>query len=48
MDDVIDIPVEEGFLLVEGWMLGAAMFAEAMAEVIRVPPANDLEPAPKG
>jgi hypothetical protein len=46
MEEPLDEGLEEAFLLVEGWMLGAAMFAEAMAEVVRVPPANDSEPLP--
>jgi hypothetical protein len=38
-------PPEEGTLLIEGWMFGALFFPEAMAEVVRVPPANDAAPA---
>jgi hypothetical protein len=34
---------DEGFQLLEGWMLGALLFPLAMAEVVRVPPANDPE-----
>lgn len=32
---------EEGFQLLEGWMLGVLLFPLAMAEVARVPAAND-------
>ena len=32
-----------GFQLLEGWMLGVLMFPLAMAEVVRVPPANDQD-----
>lgn len=32
---------DPGVLLIEGWMLGAIFFPEAMAETVRVPPAND-------
>lgn len=46
MEDPEDTPPEEGFLLIEGWMLGAAMFEMAMAEAIRLPPANDPLPRP--
>jgi hypothetical protein len=44
MEDEADLPglEEEGIPLIEGWMLGALMFPAAMAEIIRVPPANDL------
>ncbi len=35
---------EDGFILIEGWMFGALYFADAMEEVLRVPPANDTEP----
>ena len=35
MEEPLDMPAEDGFLLVEGWMLGVAIFAEAMAEVDR-------------
>lgn len=37
----VDAQPEAEFLLVEGWMLGAAMDGAAMSEVMRVPPAND-------
>lgn len=36
-----DEPASEDFQLLEGWMFGVMMFPMAMAEVIRVPPAND-------
>jgi len=32
---------EEGVPLMEGWMLGALFFPAALAEIVRVPPAND-------
>ncbi|WP_256476553.1 hypothetical protein [Siccirubricoccus soli] len=32
---------EEGILLLEGWMIGAALFPLAMEEVVRLPPSND-------
>ena len=44
MSEQTDDPQEDGILLIEGWMFGAAMFEAAMAEVIRVPPANDRDP----
>jgi len=47
MEEPMDTPPEDGFLLVEGWMLGAAMFELAMAEVIRRPAANDDTPPPR-
>ncbi|MDB5373828.1 MAG: hypothetical protein JWP04_2470 [Belnapia sp.] len=31
------------FQLLEGWMFGAMMFPVAMAEVVRLPPANDQD-----
>jgi hypothetical protein len=31
------------FQLLEGWMLGVLLFPLAMAEIVRVPPANDAE-----
>ncbi|HYZ32763.1 MAG TPA: hypothetical protein VE684_10855 [Crenalkalicoccus sp.] len=34
---------EEGVPLLEGWMFGALLYPHAMAEVVRVPPANDRE-----
>jgi hypothetical protein len=34
---------DDGFLLIEGWMIGQAWFPLAMMEVARVPPANDRE-----
>ena len=37
----VDAQPEAEFLLVEGWMLGAAMYEAAMSEVMRVPPAKD-------
>jgi hypothetical protein len=37
---------EEGTILLEGWMLGLLLYPFAMEEVGRVPPANDLTPAP--
>ena len=36
----------EGFLLIDARLLGALLFPFAMAEIGRVPPANDPEPAP--
>ncbi len=36
----MDMP-EQAFLLLEGWMIGAALFPLAMEEVARNPPAND-------
>ena len=39
---------EEGVPLIEGWMLGALLFPEAMAKVVEAPPANDPEPDAKG
>jgi hypothetical protein len=33
----------EGIPLIEGWMLGRLLFPLALAEVERVPPANDDE-----
>jgi len=36
----------EGFLLIEGRLLGRVLFPFAMAEIERVPPANDTEPDP--
>jgi len=33
---------EEGFILLEGWMIGVLYFPLAMEQVARVPPANDL------
>ena len=48
MDDKDPPPVtpeeEEGVPLIEGWMLGALLFPEAMAKVVELPPANDPEP----
>lgn len=41
MSGPVDAQPEAEFLLVEGWMLGAAMYEAAMSEVMRVPPAND-------
>jgi hypothetical protein len=40
----------EAFLLIEGRLLGFLLFPHAMAEVERLPPANDTEPgaAPEG
>ena len=35
----------EGFLLIDARLLGALLFPFAMAEIGRVPPANDPEPA---
>lgn len=35
----------EAFLLIEGQLLGFLLFPYAMAEIARVPPANDTEPA---
>lgn len=35
---------EEGIPLLDGWMLGALFFPAALAEILRVPPANDAEP----
>lgn len=34
---------EDGFILIEAWMIAAAFFPLAMEEVARVPPANDNE-----
>ncbi|GGG45899.1 hypothetical protein GCM10010964_36600 [Caldovatus sediminis] len=34
----------EAFLLIEGRLLGLVLFPYAMAEVERVPPANDTAP----
>lgn len=31
------------FQLLEGWMLGVMLFPLAMAEIVRVPPANDQD-----
>lgn len=48
MEDEADMHVAEddGFPLVEGWMLGMLMFPAAMAEVVRNPPANDAGTPP--
>jgi hypothetical protein len=35
-----------GFLLIDARLLGALLFPFAMAEIGRVPPANDPDPAP--
>lgn len=44
MSDPVDAQPAAEFFLIEGWMLGAAMYEAAMSEAVRVPPAND--PAP--
>jgi hypothetical protein len=36
----------EAFLLIEGRLLGLLLFPYAMAEVERLPPANDTAPGP--
>jgi hypothetical protein len=45
-DDDNDEEEAEGFLLIDPRLLGGLLFPFAMAEVARVPPANDAEPAP--
>ena len=39
-------PQDDGIPLIEGWMLGVLFFEDAMAEIARLPPANDEAPAP--
>ena len=34
---------DEGFVLLEGWMVGAMMYAPAMEHIERIPAANDNE-----
>lgn len=46
-EDSMDEGVE-GIVLIEGMLLGRLLFPYAMAEVERVPPANDPEPVPEG
>lgn len=49
MDRQDDTPMEPGprkdepIVLLEGWMILAILFPEAMGEVARVPPANDRD-----
>ncbi len=38
----------EGVPLIEGWMIGALLFEEAMAVILRTPPANDQAPPAEG